>query len=325
LLSLLDSHPELVVFPEEDHFFKNVYFAKNKHFAINRTGFRCLYSDEYLKDWSKGKSWFQEGYKDFDKESFKILVTKNLDEFESSKLLFLKLIDDFAQVAKFSVENKKKWVTKTTQNEIYYPIMRKLFNDRLFFLYLVRDPRDVATSLLKRNEVLIGDSKVAEIDFLKQFCAEWKVQVSQALKYSKKHENFKILKFEDLVKFPQVQLEKISNWINISYREELLTPTRLGQKWQGNSVFENNKSCVIYQDASDRYIEKLRPSYISLIESMLQKELDQFGYGYDRKSLYLAKDTKYLMLKENIKYHAKSIIIQFKNYKELFYKKNKKN
>ena len=57
LLSLLDYHPELVVIPEEFHYFQNVYFETNKYKAITeKTGFKLLLSRKYFEEGVHGET-----------------------------------------------------------------------------------------------------------------------------------------------------------------------------------------------------------------------------------------------------------------------------
>jgi sulfotransferase family protein len=277
LLSLLDGHPELVVFPEELHFFKNVLFAQDKAEAIRKdTGFKM-----FLPQWdheilSPGAANFREGYPEFDCVQFDQLVENALRAHTSDKDLLLRLIDAFAKVDHIDPVDKLHWVSKTPRDEIFFPIMQKMFGREFKLIYIVRDPRDVYHSISKKKE-LEGRQTARSRSDLITFCIYWQTQLNRVISYQKKHQNVAIVRFEDVLTHTEDTLRRLCGFLQIEYSDELLQSTRHGKSWGGNSVFSGGFQ-GLSQEPIGRFRKFLDPERKAQLEQFLSKELLQLGY-----------------------------------------------
>lgn len=161
LLSLLDNHEELIVFPEELHYFKNMIRVDDRLTAIEgKTGFRLFIDDGYLKNYTKGQSRYEKGYPDFNKKLFHSKVKNIVNKGYRPKEELQKLILAFESVSKQShperpvIKDKVYWVSKTTQDEIFFPVYKSVYKHKFHFLYVIRDPRDVYCSFRQRNLII---------------------------------------------------------------------------------------------------------------------------------------------------------------------------
>ena len=83
---------------------------------------------------------------------FNQLFKKALQDNKSFKDLMLQMVAAFAEVDHVDPTTKTHWASKTPLEEIYFPLMLKMFGKECRFIYVVRDPRDVFTSISKWKE-----------------------------------------------------------------------------------------------------------------------------------------------------------------------------
>ncbi len=309
LLSLLDNHPELVVFPEELHFFKKeVLFNKNKYKAITEhTGAKLLLSDDYLKEWTKGKSWFKEGYPEFDNKKLDKLLKDNINTHLKTKDILISIIYSYSVADGINFKNKKYWVSKTTQEEMFFPLLVKMFNKNIKFYYVVRDPRDVYVSFKERQNV--RDEQLSKSkENLERFIFDWKVRVNKACYYEKCYKNFYIIKYEDLLYKPEATLKRINDGLEIDYTDSLLQPTRHGKSWGGNSVYSKEFNGITTETIG-RFQKFLTKDEILFVQKLLQKELKYFNYSFFKTT---SSNYKYYSVINFVRYFKVKIIYYLK-------------
>jgi len=280
LLSLLDGHPELFVIPEELNFFKSVLFAKDKEKAIReKSGFRMFLPDQEISNSEHWRTTYREGYPEFDKQKFNQLIEKAVDDSASFKDLLLHTVNAFAEADGVNPTRKRRWVSKTPIEEIYFPLMRKMFGEEGKFVYIVRDPRDVYTSISKWKS-LRGeqpDQDEQDIEKMLLFSIYWRTRLQAVIRYQERYDNVCIFRFEDLVLNPEQTLKKLCDFLEIGYSDELVQPTRHGKQWGGNSVYSEGFK-GISEEPAGRFEKILNPKQRSIIEYLLAREMVTFGY-----------------------------------------------
>ncbi|HSL47019.1 MAG TPA: sulfotransferase [Anaerolineales bacterium] len=280
LLALLDGHPQLVVFPEELHFFEKVIFSPDKAKAVREeTGFKMFLPNWDIQGWSRGDSRFREGYPEFDCIEFDRGVEKALQGHESDKDLLLQLVKSFAQVDNTDSSSKRHWVAKTPREEMFVPVMSKMFGQEFKLVYIVRDPRDVYLSISRKNQIA-GKPGSQFPEAVINFCVYWQTHLRRALYYQKRHGNIRILQFEQLLRDPETMLRELCDFIQIDYSPELLSPTRHRKPWGGNSAFTEGFD-GLSSAPSGRFKEVLDPRERAILEKLLSKELVLLGYEQD--------------------------------------------
>ncbi|MCD4761442.1 sulfotransferase, partial [bacterium] len=149
LLCLLDSHPELLVYPADSGFFyayypraeEKKYSNKNKIDTVINFCIKNL--DLEIKNLSpKDKRNLTFSIDNFIKDFHKTLNKSDM----SSKKILKAMIEAFAINTNQDINGIKYWVEKTTSTEIYATEIIKWF-PRAKFIHLIRDPRDNWASL----------------------------------------------------------------------------------------------------------------------------------------------------------------------------------
>ena len=277
LLALLDGHPQLVVFPEELHFFQNVMFARDKEKAIRQeTGFKMFLSHWNSQRWTPGESTFREGYPEFDRTEFDRRVEKAFQNHKSDKDLLLQLIEAFAQVDHVDPTRKSHWVSKTPRDEIFFPVMSSMFGNQVKLVFIVRDPRDVYLSISRKRD-MVGESSIRNSKGLINFTIYWKTQINRVIHLQQKHKNIGIFRFEDLLVDTEKTLRRLCEFLQIDFYNDMLQPTRHGKPWGGNSVFSDGFE-ALSREPIGRFQKFLDPERRAQLEQFLSKELVRLGY-----------------------------------------------
>jgi hypothetical protein len=90
-------------------------------------------------------------------------------------------------------------------------------------------------------------------------------------------ERYCTLHYEDLTQNPERELEKLTDFLQINWDPALITPTRAGAQWGGNSMFASQ-----FQEISTtpvaRWKEKLAQDDALVIEIGAGELMKQFGY-----------------------------------------------
>jgi hypothetical protein len=87
----------------------------------------------------------------------------------------------------------------------------------------------------------------------------------------------KVLKYEDLVRDTEKNMQDIAAWLDIDFDKCLTTPTVLGESWFGASAFRPAQG--VDSAMSDRPLETLTGPDIDLIKQYLQPFLQHFEYS----------------------------------------------
>lgn len=158
---------------------------------------------------------------------------------------------------------------KEVLGEEFYP---NLLDEGAFCLNVIRDPRDVITSMSFGNgEIYAGKPRPVLFDL-----RNWRKSIHFSFKL-RKRPKFKTIIFEDLLRDPEKELQDVFSWLGvapISSSEISLEIEKLA--WQGNSSFGNKKPFDI--SAVGSYKTKLPVTVKDYIETVCAPELSWLGY-----------------------------------------------
>ena len=97
-----------------------------------------------------------------------------------------------------------------------------------------------------------------------------------AEKYSG-YENFRIVKYEQLVADTASIMNELADWLGIEYSDILLKPTILGQLWKGNSSVDND-FLGVSRSRIGNGLKKLNQYEKDYISDNCGKYLDEYNY-----------------------------------------------
>lgn len=284
LRNLLDSHPELLVFPVESNFrgFINPDGSFRADFDIEKlfstgptTG---IYSLRHGKvDLPSGKR----DYSDLDFESFKSEVIKTWDN-KTAKDLLIILIESFCNNSHYSGSTPKMWVEKTHGSEICLELFLKWYPNAKA-IHMVRDPFDNLASYRVKS------AKSGGIVTPLSFCVQWFSSLRMVLNLQQKEpDRILLVRFEDLLHNPDKIIGQVCEFLGISFFPILRVPTTYGIGWSGNS-----QAGTRFESISTRPIgshkSKLSDNEIALLNFSLCRYDNFFYWDYTPSSILSLK------------------------------------
>jgi Sulfotransferase family len=278
LLALLDGHPELVVLPEETHFFEEgrKYHALGSFQARLRHLLEC--SDLRLLDQGRvGPSSDARGvdardYLGFDHARFARLAQDFVNRPSMNlSLLLSETIRAYMITLGCDWRDCVRWVEKTPSNVPYADDLFRLFPDARL-IQVVRDPRAVFASRKRRLINRYGRHAKAH-----RLVREWNQSSRQIKKWRDCADKFLVVRYEDLVQNSRPVLEEICRFVGIEFVPILLQPTRAGLPWQGNSTFYTAFDGIDAQPV-DHWITELTQEEIWWVELHCREGMRFAGY-----------------------------------------------
>jgi len=270
LLSLLDSHPQLTVFPEELGFFRAVYGKDNcAEQLLTKSGIRLLQLSK-IRDKRTPELNIRD-YSDIDFENIEKSVRSLCSKTTDFKEILTGSIGVWHTIQASKSHEKVRWVEKTPHNEKCVPIYNQWFKENAVYFHIIRDPRDNIATYHKKHSYFA----------VKHLALGWALSYKIG-EWAKQHvPNYHFIKYEDLVTDPEQELRKICHILGIQYSETLLYPTKNGKPWNGNSMY-NTSFTKISSRSVGRYKEQLDEKTIEYLEITLQDFMNNLGYTYDR-------------------------------------------
>lgn len=274
LRNLLDSHPQLVVFPEETLFFRRFL---RKADGLGHQGLIDLAEKELVNIFGAQADQPDNPYGD-SHQGYADISAKQLQDHLSARIaqdglhhpgdVLSALVMAFGEVVGHPVEQACWWVEKTPFNEqftdqilAWWPAAR--------FIHLVRDPCDNYASYQRKHSSW-------DAGF---FSEHWNRSTTAGMHNLRRYgpEKYLILLYEDLVQMPEEKLAEICAFLQIDDHPILRQPTKRGQPWRGNSMFDQEFN-AISSAAVGRWKVVLTREEAALIQLTTQKHRRALGY-----------------------------------------------
>ena len=279
LLTLLDSHPQLVVYPEESHFFRRF----NKQASGLEIEEKKKLAQElilHIFTWNQDNPPpSQSGFPDRDYSSVNYhRVWERFSEFlfdlnyEHHHLLSSAVLA-FGEVTHQLSPITLRWVEKTPYNENFAETIYSSWPDAKC-IHIVRDPRDNFSSYRRKQPDWSPIS----------FARSWRQSTQWGWKNQQRYgdHRYLLIRYEDLVEEPESSIEEIINFLGIDDDPILRRPTRNAEPWGGNSMFGERFEGVS-RSPIGRYKSQLNHDTIAMLEASLFPEMNRLGYGLEHQ------------------------------------------
>jgi len=272
---VFDSHPQLIVYPEESYFFRDFLPATKGVGFEEKTKLaeRLLF---HMFKWNQDSPPIsQNGFPDRDYSEIHFPHVRRFmydylpEKRGSSEADFLSsAVLAFGEVSGQLSENTQYWVEKTPYNELY---VEKMFSfwPQAKCIHIIRDPRDNYLSYCRKHP-----------EWSPEFFSEnWIRFAKLGLANQRKlgTDRYLIIRYEDLVTEPDNIINSMIDFLSIEFHESLLKPTRAGKSWLGNSMFDDK-----YQEISDdpvgRWSDRLSTLEANIIMFKSEGVMKQFNY-----------------------------------------------
>ena len=272
LIALLDGHPQLLVLPEETAYFPT---ALNKYEKFGRRSQVDYLTKEALSRVLFGgpPEWEKTDYAHFPTEQFRErFEAAAFDPNNEEKDLLVLLMESYAEVLGIPLDSIVRWVEKTPANRRFIPQILQRF-PQTKFLITMRDPR----AILAAQIALERTRKTRE--FSVYYCVSHWLQAGQlALRAQRKEISGIVIRYEDLVADSAAPMQRVCDFLEISFdRNVVLTPTKAGKFWAGNSATEREFTRVSGERAGS-WQDELSEDEIGWVEWHCRELMPHFGY-----------------------------------------------
>ena len=269
LIALLDGHPQLLVLPEETAYFPT---ALNKYEKFGRRAQVDYLTNEALSRVLFGEppEWEKADYGHFPTGQFREAAA--FDPNNADKDLLVLLMETYAEILEIPRDSIVRWVEKTPANRRFIPQILERF-PQTKFLITMRDPR----AILAAQIALEKTRKTRE--FSVYYCVSHWLQAAQlALRAERKEISGIVVRYEDLVADPAPPMQQACDFLGISFdRDVVLTPTKAGKFWAGNSATEREFTRVSGERAGS-WQNELSGDEIGWVEWHCRELMPHFGY-----------------------------------------------
>ncbi|MGE5222352.1 MAG: sulfotransferase family protein [Omnitrophica WOR_2 bacterium] len=275
LRSLLDSHPQVIVYPEETSFFRR-YLPAAKGLSLDE---KIELADRlliHIFTWNqKEPPPSQSGFPDRDYSSvdFQRVRQAFRDQLETKGYrhdgdLLSAAVLGFGQATGRLSERLLWWVEKTPYNE-YYAAQILEWWPQARCIHILRDPRDNFVSYERKHPDWTVEG----------FAANWRRSTQAGCLNQQRfgRDCYAIYRYEDLIQTPEAVLQQVRAFLGIEDHEILRIPTRNGEAWQGNSMFAE-KFQKISDAPKERWKQKLSQEDAGLIGLIAAPYLKLSGY-----------------------------------------------
>lgn len=239
LIALLDDHPQLLVLPEETAYFPTTLHKYGP--AGRHAQFQHLTSEALSRVlFGAPPEWEAADYRHFPMAEFR-------ERFESAAFapanrdrdLLVILVEAYAAVLGRPLQSIVRWIEKTPANRRFIPQIQQRFPEAKLLLTL-RDPR----AILAAQIALERTRRTRE--FSVYYCvSHWLQAARLALRAQTGQLPALVTRYEDLVRDPVLAMKRVCAFLGVEFDQNVvLTPTKAGQLWKGNSASEQEFSAI---------------------------------------------------------------------------------
>ena len=299
LVALLDNHPELLVLPEETAYFPTVL---TKYAPRGRRAQFDYITKESLSNVLFGGpcKWSKRDYSYFPTARFlQTFEQMAFDPVNLKRDLLVIMLEAYAATLGRSLDSITRWIEKTPANRKYLPAIQSRFPDAKI-LVTMRDPRAIfAAQIALEKTRQLGT-------FSTYYCiSHWREVAKVALRAREDGDTtLLLLPYEKLVLEPGEWMKRVCAFLEIKYDPAIvLTPTKAGKFWEGNSATETAFSRISTEPLT-RWQSDLSEEEIGWVEWHCRDLMPEFGYEPklgERSLRHFMKPTRYERPKQYLK------------------------
>jgi hypothetical protein len=272
LVALLDNHAQLLVLPEETAYFPTVL---TKYAPRGRRAQFDYLTRQSLSNVLFGGpcKWGKRSYATFPREKFlETFERAAFDPANSQEDLLVLMVKAYAATLGRPLDSIGRWVEKTPANRNHISeILRRFPHAKV--LVTMRDPRAILAA-----QIALEKTRQTGRFSTYYVIAHWLVAAAVARRVRAGEIPGFIVQYERLVCEPDETMEKVCAYLGIKFDPEtVLTPTKVGHFWSGNSAARVNFSRISPEPAT-RWERELSEDEIGWVEWHCRHLMPEFGY-----------------------------------------------
>jgi hypothetical protein len=272
LVALLDSHPELLVLPEETAYFPTVL---TKYAPRGRRAQFDYLTKQSLSNVLFGGpcKWGKRSYATFPREKFfQMFEAAAFDPANAGEDLLVLMVKAYAATLGRSLDTIARWVEKTPANRNHISAILSRFPGAKILVTL-RDPRAILAA-----QIALEKTRQTGRFSTYYVIAHWRVAAKLAKRIRDGEVPGFIVPYETLVCEPASTMEKVCAYLEIDFDPDtVLTPTKVGRFWSGNSAARTNFSQISTEPVS-RWERELSEEEIGWVEWHCRDLMLESGY-----------------------------------------------
>ena len=272
LVALLDSHPELLVLPEETAYFPTVL---TKYAPRGRRAQFDYLTKQSLSNVLFGGpcKWGKRNYATFPREKFlQTFERAAFDPANAHEELLVLMVKAYAITLGRSLDSIIRWVEKTPANRNHVSAMIGRFPNAKILVTL-RDPRAILAA-----QIALEKTRKTGRFSIYYVIAHWRVAAKLAKRIRHGAVPGLVVQYEGLVREPASTMEEVCGYLDIDFdAETVLTPTKAGRFWSGNSAARTNFSQISTEPVT-RWERELSADEIGWAEWHCRDLMPEFGY-----------------------------------------------
>ena len=276
--ALLDNHPELLVLPQETAYFPTV--LRKYGDAGRRAQFDYLTKESFSRVLFGGEpKWREHEYKDFPQQEFHETFERIAFERANVQSDLLALMTEaYAETIGAPLDRIKRWIEKTPANRNHVDEIFTRF-PQAKLLVTLRDPRAILAT-----QIALEKTRQTKRFSVYYVIAHWRVAAKLARRVRAGDVPGLFVPFEQLVSEPASIMKSVCDYLEVQFDPEVvLTPTKIGEPWGGNSAAQIAFSKVSAEPAS-RWQKELSEDEIGWVERHCRDLMPEFGYEPRLKS-----------------------------------------
>jgi hypothetical protein len=272
LVALLDSHPELLVMPQDTAYFAT---ALTKYGARGRRAqFDYLTKDSWANVLFGNRS--KRGNHDYPgfpkKEFLQTFERLAFDPHNAERDLLVLMMESYAEVIGVSLDRVKRWVEKTPANRNYVPQIFARFPETKL-LVTMRDPRAILAA-----QIALERTRKTKRFSAYYVIAHWRAAAKLAKKIRDIRTQGMVVPYEQLAGEPSLSMRKVCDYLEITFEPEIvLNPTKVGRAWGGNSA-AGVRFSEISTEPVTRWERELSDDEIGWVEWHCRDLMPEFSY-----------------------------------------------
>ena len=272
LVALLDNHPQLLVLPEETAYFPTVL---TKYAPRGRRAQFDYLTKQSLSNVLFGGpcKWGKRNYATFPRDKFfETFEHAAFDPVNPQQDLLVLMVKAYASTLERPLDTVGRWVEKTPANRNHIPeILRRFPHAKI--LVTIRDPRAILAA-----QIALEKTRQTGRFSAYYVIAHWRVAARLAMRVRNGDVPGFVVQYEELVCEPAGIMEQVCGYLEIDFNPEtVLTPTKVGQFWSGNSAARIGFSQISSEPAT-RWQGELSAEEIGWVEWHCRDLMPQFGY-----------------------------------------------
>jgi hypothetical protein len=272
LVALLDSHPELLVLPEETAYFPTVL---TKYAPRGRRAQFDYLTKQSLSNVLFGGpcKWGKRSYATFPREKFlQTFESAAFDPANAQEDLLVLMVKAYAATLERSLDTITRWVEKTPANRNHVNAVLSLF-PHAKILVTLRDPRAILAA-----QIALEKTRQTGRFSTYYVIAHWRVAAKLARRVRDAEVPGLVVQYERLVSEPARTMEEVCGYLGIEFDPDtVLTPTKVGRFWSGNSAARINFSHISTEPVT-RWERELSQDEIGWVEWHCRDLMPEFGY-----------------------------------------------